>query len=158
PAPRDISKPRLPVDRVFTLRGIGTVVTGTLSGGSLQGGQAVVVQPSGKVAPIRALQPTGQETDGCGPSIRPRLNLPDAASQGEATEAALKRGDVITLPELGGASGTLDVLLEKSVRLQNSKSSAARPLKDGALVRMHHGSGHFTARVALIETNALEPG
>src|SRR2546427_1801887 len=45
PAPRDIGKPRLPVDRVFTLRGIGTVVTGTLSGGCLKRGQSLVVQP-----------------------------------------------------------------------------------------------------------------
>src|SRR6059036_1567265 len=47
PLPRDIGKPRLPVDRVFTLRGIGTVVTGTLTGGTLRRGQTVVIQPSG---------------------------------------------------------------------------------------------------------------
>ncbi|MCI0537565.1 MAG: SelB C-terminal domain-containing protein [Verrucomicrobiales bacterium] len=155
---RDLGKPRLPVDRVFTLRGIGTVVTGTLSGGSLRRGQAVVVQPSGRAARIRTLQSHGLETDVCGPGMRTALNLPDATAQGEASEAALKRGDVITLSELGGAHDTLDVLLEKSPRLRNGQSIAARPLKDGALVRIHHGSGHFTARVALIEVNALEPG
>ena len=54
PPPRDIGKPRLPVDRVFTLRGIGTVVTGTLTGGTLHRGQAVVVQPSGKTTRVRS--------------------------------------------------------------------------------------------------------
>ena len=53
PSPRDIGKPRLPVDRVFTLRGIGTVVTGTLIGGTLRRGQSVAIQPSGKVARIQ---------------------------------------------------------------------------------------------------------
>src|SRR5213594_2033546 len=55
PSPRDIGKPRLPVDRVFTLRGIGTVVTGTLTGGMFRRGQAVVIQPSGRTARIRSL-------------------------------------------------------------------------------------------------------
>src|ERR1051326_5385152 len=56
PAPRDCGKPRLPVDRVFTLHGIGTVVTGTLTGGSLAKGQAVSVQPAGLPARDRSIQ------------------------------------------------------------------------------------------------------
>src|SRR5262249_50433145 len=54
--PRDIGKPRLPVDRAFTLRGIGTVVTGTLTGGALRRGQAVLIQPAGRATRIRNLQ------------------------------------------------------------------------------------------------------
>ena len=56
PQPRDFGKPRLPVDRVFTLQGIGTVVTGTLTGGALRRGQSVMIQPSGKAARIRNMQ------------------------------------------------------------------------------------------------------
>ena len=56
PAPRDINKPRLPVDRVFTLAGIGTVITGTLYGGALRRGQSVVLQPSGKTTRVRRIQ------------------------------------------------------------------------------------------------------
>ncbi|MEK7675715.1 MAG: GTP-binding protein, partial [Verrucomicrobiota bacterium] len=53
PPPQDLGKPRLPVDRVFTLRGIGTVVTGTLTGGAFRRGQAVVIQPEGKTTRLR---------------------------------------------------------------------------------------------------------
>src|SRR5204862_934685 len=63
PPPRDIGKPRLPVDRVFTLRGIGTVVTGTLTGGTLRRGQQVTVQPSGKTTRIRAVQNHNRDVD-----------------------------------------------------------------------------------------------
>ncbi|MEO8426784.1 MAG: GTP-binding protein, partial [Verrucomicrobiota bacterium] len=56
PPPRDIAKPRLSVDRAFTLRGIGTIVTGTLTGGTLRRGQAVVIQPSGRATRIRSVQ------------------------------------------------------------------------------------------------------
>ena len=56
-----------------------------------------------------------------------------------------------TVAELGAATDTLDVLLEKSGRLTGSKSGAARPLKDGALVRIHHGSSNHTARAYLLD-------
>src|SRR4051812_12419289 len=55
PPPRDVGKPRLPVDRAFVLKGVGTVVTGSLTGGSLKRGQAVVVQPSGLAARVRTI-------------------------------------------------------------------------------------------------------
>src|SRR5262245_55649158 len=61
PPPRDIGKPRLAVDRVFTLAGAGTVVTGTLVGGQLQRGQAVVIQPGGQPARIRRMQSHGRD-------------------------------------------------------------------------------------------------
>ena len=63
PPPRDIGKPRLPVDRVFTLRGIGTVVTGTLTGGILHRGQPVIIQPPGKTTRIRAVQNHNRDVD-----------------------------------------------------------------------------------------------
>src|ERR1051326_3261901 len=76
PSP-DIGKPRLSVDRVFTLRGIGTVVTGTLTGGSLRRGQPVVIQPSGIATRIRAAQNHNRDVDVSGPGTRTALNLPD---------------------------------------------------------------------------------
>ncbi len=160
PPPRDLGKPRLPVDRVFTLRGIGTVVTGTLSGGVLHRGQAVLIQPAGKATRIRSLQSHNRDVEASGPGTRTALNLPDVAvvaRSGAGTEG-IQRGEVVTLAELGGGSDALDVVLEKSGRLLNSKSSAARPLKDGALVRMHHGSANFAARVCLFEPSPLLPG
>ncbi|MBM3839134.1 MAG: selenocysteine-specific translation elongation factor [Verrucomicrobia bacterium] len=158
PAPRDIAKPRLPVDRVFVLHGIGTVVTGTLIGGILKRGQAVVIQPAGKASRIRSLQSHNREVESAGPGTRTALNLPDIARHSEQESEGIQRGDVVTLSELGAASDTLDVLLTKSPRLRESKSGGARPLKDGTLVRVHHGSGNVAARVSLHTRGALEAG
>jgi len=146
PPPRDIGKPRLPVDRVFTLPGIGTVVTGTLFGGTLRRGQAVVIQPSGKTARIRRIQSHGHDVDASGPGTRTALNLADVGVLED-----VHRGDVITLAELGGPSEVLGVLLEISPR-------GARPIKDGLRVRAHHGSGNVAAVVALASGKEVPVG
>ncbi len=156
PPPRDIGKPRLPVDRVFTLRGIGTVVTGTLTGGTLRRGQTAVIQPSGKTTRIRSVQNHNRDVDASGPGMRTALNLPDAEDSTSA--AGIQRGDVITLPELGGAGQTVDVALEKSARPTGGQAGAARPLKDGSLVRVHLGSGNVPARVFFLEAGQLPAG
>jgi selenocysteine-specific elongation factor len=135
--PRDIGKPRLAVDRVFTLTGAGTIVTGTLAGGRFQRGQAVVVQPSGKPARIRRIQSHGQDVETSGPGTRTALNLADVDPV-----AGVHRGDVIALSEMGSASDCIDVVLEISAR-------ASKPLKDGVRVRVHYGSGNVPAQVAL---------
>jgi selenocysteine-specific elongation factor len=137
PPPRDVGKPRLAVDRVFTLAGAGTIVTGTLVGGQLRRGQAVVVQPSGRPARIRRIQSHGRDVDASGPGMRTALNLADVDPV-----AGVHRGDVITLPEMGGAHDCLDVMLEISPR-------ASRLVKDGVRVRVHYGSGNVPAYVAL---------
>src|SRR5262245_3435478 len=77
PPPLDIGKPRLAVDRVFTLTGAGTVVTGTLVGGRLQRGQSIAIQPSGHPARIRRIQSHGRDVDSSGPGTRTALNLAD---------------------------------------------------------------------------------
>ena len=137
PPSRDIGKPRLAVDRVFTLPGTGTVVTGTLSGGRLQRGQTIVIQPGGETARIRRIQSHGRDVEASGPGTRTALNLTDVSPvQG------VHRGDVITLPDMGGPSECVDVMLEISAR-------ASKPLKDGVRVRVHYGSGNVPAQVAL---------
>lgn len=158
PPPSDIGKPRLPIDRVFSLRGIGTVVTGTLTGGALARGQAVAVRPSGRVGHVRSIQNHGRETAAALPGTRTALNIPDLAAAGDA---AVGRGEVVTLPELGagGASRTLDVLLARSAREFLPARGLAQPkLKDGANVRVHGGSAHWTARVSLLGHAVLLPG
>ena len=70
PSQQDIGKPRLPVDRAFTLPGIGTVVTGTLTGGTLRRGQEMVVWPSGKTCRIRTIQSHGSQVELCRPATR----------------------------------------------------------------------------------------
>jgi selenocysteine-specific elongation factor len=146
PPPRDIGKPRLPVDRVFTLAGIGTVVTGTLFGGTVQRGQPAILQPSGKATRIRRIQTHGHDVESSGPGTRTALNLPDL----DAIEG-VHRGDVVTVDGLGHPADVLDVALEISPR-------ASRPLKDGLRVRAHHGSGNVTAHVALAHGKELAAG
>jgi selenocysteine-specific elongation factor len=146
PSPRDIGKPRLPVDRVFTLRGIGTVVTGTLTGGTLRRGQSVAIQPSGKVARIRSIQSYNHDVEFGVPGTRTALNLTDIAVSDD-----VRRGDVVTLAEFGGASDVLDIALEVSQR-------ANRPLRDGAQVHIHHGSANARAKVVFSPRKELGPG
>jgi selenocysteine-specific elongation factor len=154
---RDIEKPRLFIDRAFALRGIGTVVTGTLSGGTLSRGQSVVVQPQNFPGRIRSIQNHGQDVDLARPGMRTAINLPDAAIG--ARSAGIKRGDVVTIADLGPPSAALDVLLERSPRLRLSQSAAAaRPLKNGATVYFHHGTARVAAKIAFLEKNALACG
>jgi selenocysteine-specific elongation factor len=145
-SPRNFGKPRLPVDRVFTLRGIGTVVTGTLTGGTLRRGQSVAIQPSGKVARIRNIQSHNRDVEFGVPGTRTALNLTDIAASD-----AVRRGDVVTLAEFGGPSELLDVALEVSPR-------ANRPLRDGAQVHVHHGSANALAKVVFSPRKELSPG
>ena len=146
PSPRDIGKPRLPVDRVFTLRGIGTVVTGTLTGGTLRRGQNVAIQPSGTTARIRGIQSHNRDVELGVPGMRVALNLPDIAASDD-----VHRGDVITLAEFGGPSETIDARLEVSPR-------ATRVLKDGVQVRVHHGSANVPAKVMFLSHKILSAG
>ena len=152
---RDLGKPRLFIDRAFTLHGIGTVVTGTLSNGQLRRGQNVIVQPQNFEARIRSIQSHGFELESAQPGMRTAINLPDVAI-GDAPEQ-IKRGDVITVVDLGKSSASLIVLLEKSSRL-GRKDAAARPLKNGTSVHLHHGTSRFPAKINLLEDRALEPG
>jgi len=144
PPPRDIGKPRLPVDRVFVLRGIGTVVTGTLTGGVLKRGQSVVVQPSGLKARVRSIQSHNRDVEASIPGTRTALQLTDLSTE------QIHRGETVTLAELGGACDKFDALLEMSPR-------AARPLKSGSRVRVHIGSGNIAAHVRLLDAEQLAP-
>ena len=161
---RDFGKPRLFIDRAFILRGIGTVVTGTLTGGRLRRGEGVVIQPQNFDARIRSIQSHGCEVEYAQPGMRTAINLPDVGI-GDGL-GQIKRGDVITVADPSAslwaspasrASSTLVVLLEKSHRLK-PKDPAARPLKNGISVNLHHGTSRFPAKVGLLDSDALEPG
>jgi selenocysteine-specific elongation factor len=156
--PHDVGKPRLPVDRVFTLRGIGTVVTGTLTGGVLRRGQTVAIQPSGRTTRIRSLQNHNATVEASTPGSRTAINLPDTPIALAPGMEGIRRGDVLTLPELGSVSKVLDVLLEKSGRQSKVRLPGSRPLKNAALVRVHLGSGNYPARLHFLDGNELIPG
>jgi selenocysteine-specific elongation factor len=160
PPPMDIGKPRLPVDRVFTLKGIGTIVTGTLTGGTLRRGQTVVAQPASRPTHIRTIQTHNREVDVAVQGSRVALNLPDlrpADGRANRTPDTVARGDVITLAEFGKPSRAVDVLIERSGRTI-SPDARPRPLKNGASVHVHHGSGSFAARVILLDADVLAAG
>ena len=144
--PRDIGRPRLGVDRVFTVAGAGSVVTGTLVGGQLQRGQAVVIQPGSRPARIRRMQSHGKDVELSVPGTRTALNLADVDPG-----VGVHRGDVITLPDLGSSNDCLDVRLDISAR-------ATRSMKDGVRVRVHYGSGNVPAHVALAGAKELPVG
>jgi len=151
---RDIGKPRLFVDRAFSLHGIGTVVTGTLTGGIFRRGQTVAVQPRNSNARIRSIQHHGRDSDQASPGTRTAINLPDLMV-GSST-GAIRRGDVVSIGGLEPSS-TIDVLLEKSARLRQEEP-AAHPLKEGGSIYLHHGTARVAAKVAFLDGEALRRG
>jgi selenocysteine-specific elongation factor len=148
---RDICKPRLFIDRVFMLRGIGTVVTGTLTGGSLHRGQQIVVFPTDLDTHIRSIQSHGQELQVAEPGMRTAINLSDLSVD------QIRRGDVVTLPGHGAPTSTLIVRLERSPRLKEDKT-VARPLKNGSSIYVHHGASRVGARIRFHKNGWLEAG
>jgi selenocysteine-specific elongation factor len=148
PPHEDGNQPRLAVDRTFTVQGIGTVVTGTLVGGTLQKGQKVALHPSGRETRIRGLQSHNCDLEVGYPGTRTAINLAGLS------RAAVQRGETITLPELGQTTATLDVCLERSPRLP----AEALPLRNNTRVRVHHGTGHAPARLVLADGGVIEPG
>ena len=148
PPHENYNQPRLAADRIFTVQGIGTVVTGTLTGGTLQKGQTVLTLPPGRETRVRGLQSHNREQDVAQPGTRTAINLADLSRY------AVRRGATITLPELAQTTTTLDVCLERSPRLL----SDASPLRNNTRVRVHHGTGHGPARLVLADGGVIERG
>ena len=138
-------RPRLPVDRVFTMAGFGTVVTGTLIDGELAVGMDVEVSPTGRRARIRGLQTHGEAVERAAPGRRVAVNL-----QGIAVEE-IDRGDVLTLPGTAPGTRMIDVGLEML-------AGAPLDLDHQVRVDVFAGSAEVGARVALIERDVLRPG
>lgn len=139
----DLGKPRLFVDRAFSLRGVGTVVTGTLTGGTLSADQHVVLQPRTLHARIRMIQSHKREQRQVAPGMRVALNLPDVTTNAET--GGIGRGDVVTVPGLGEPVGVFDAVLTRSPRA----AANARGVKNGASVYLHHGTARMVARIIL---------
>jgi selenocysteine-specific elongation factor len=137
--------PRLPIDRVFTVKGFGTVVTGTLAAGALGVDERVEVYPRKTEAKIRGLQTHGHPVTSARAGQRTAVNL-----QG-LERAAIARGDVVGLP------GTLvpSLLVDGTLELLKD---APRPLRSRARVRFHVGTSEIMARALLLDRTELEPG
>ena len=141
----DTGRSRLLIDRVFTIAGSGTVVTGTLIDGSLKVGEEVEVQPSGLRSRLRGLQTHKNRINEAAPGNRVAANLTGVAV------AQLKRGDVLTRP------GWLEPTTMVTARIR-LLPSLKRPLRYNTPVSFHTGASEAMAKVRLLDTEHLEPG
>ncbi len=142
---RDRGRPRLPVDRAFKMSGFGTVVTGTLTGGSVRIGEEIEIQPTGLRARIRGLQSHKQAIEGASPGSRVAINLSGVdASQ-------IRRGDVVTRPGMLPPSRLVDAQFRHL-------ADSGRPLLHNAEVKLFTGAAEVVAHVRLLGDEKLEPG
>ncbi|MFH0768107.1 MAG: selenocysteine-specific translation elongation factor [Chloroflexota bacterium] len=142
---KDIGRPRLPIDRIFTIAGAGTIVTGTLIDGSLSTGQDVEIIPPGLKSRLRGLQTHKEHIDFAAPGSRVAANLVGIAT------SQLQRGDVLTRPGWLTPTTMLSVELRLLPYLR-------RPLLHNASVSFHTGAAETMAKVRLLEKEKLEPG
>lgn len=142
---QNIGRPRLPVDRVFTLTGFGTIVTGTLLDGKFTIGQEVELLPRGIKTRIRSLQTHKQQVEVVQPGNRVAMNLPNV----QRTE--LERGAVVAVP--GQMRTTM--LFDAHIQLL---ADAARPLVHNTQVDFYSGSQEIPTRVRLLDCEELQPG
>ena len=144
-ARRDLGRPRLNVDRAFTIAGFGTVVTGTLSDGVLDVGQQATLAPSGTETRIRSLQTHRQTVERALPGSRVAANL------GGVSHEEIVRGDVLTTP------GWLTPSIAVDVRLRMIED-APRPVRHNMFVTVHAGSSETVARVRLLDAQEAQAG
>lgn len=143
---RNASLPfRLPVDRVFTRPGFGTVVTGTLAAGTIHIGDAVEIAPQGITSRVRGLQVHGAKCTEAFAGMRVAVNI-----AGVETEA-IERGSQIASPGTLKSAITFDAVLQLL--------PSAKPLRDRSRVRVHIGTAEVIGRVRILdEREALEAG
>ncbi len=142
---KDTGRPRLPIDRIFTIAGAGTVVTGTLIDGALAVGQEVEIVPSGLKSRIRGLQTHKAKIETASPGSRVAANLVGINT------SQLTRGDVVTRPGWLKPTNLITVNLKLIAYLQ-------RGIKHGAEVSFHTLAAETMAKVRLLESEALKPG
>ncbi|MBN2466959.1 MAG: selenocysteine-specific translation elongation factor [Deltaproteobacteria bacterium] len=135
----------MPIDRIFTMKGFGTVVTGTLLSGTITVGDTVEVLPNGYSAKVRGIQVYNAAVETSLAGQRTAVNL-----QG-LEKASLKRGDILSYPDELRPTNRLDARLELL-------PGAPYPLKHGGGVRLHLFTMQTPARIISYEGNILEPG
>jgi selenocysteine-specific elongation factor len=145
PAPADLGRPRLPIDRVFTVAGFGTVVTGTLIEGRLAVGDEVIALPDGLKGRIRGLQSHKARIEKAAPGARLAVNV-----NGIRTEE-LQRGDVVTHPGCFSPTWMADARLDVV-------ADVPAPLRHNMEAEFFSGSARIPARVRILGVQELEPG
>ena len=142
---RDSGRPRLPIDRAFTMTGFGTVVTGTLVDGSLRLGDEVEVVPGGLKSRVRGLQTHGRKVEAAAPGRRTAVNLAGLAVD------QLERGMVVATP------GWLKPVTAVDVRLRAVRYTG-RPIRHNLSVTFHTGPAEVEGRLLLLDRDQLRPG
>lgn len=137
-------RPRLPIDRVFTVAGFGTVVTGTLIDGELHIGQEVEVQPGGLRSRIRGLQSHRKKLESAPAGTRTAINL-----SGVAVED-LRRGQVLAAP------GSFNPTRAVDARLRLIRDT--HPIKHNTEVSFHTGAAETLGKLSLLDRDELQPG
>lgn len=136
---------RLPIDRVFSLKGFGTVVTGTLLDGSLGLNYDAMLYPRAERVKIRGIQVHGQEVSEAVPGQRVAVNLPGIGKE------QISRGEILA------TAGSMEGTMIADVRLQLLKSGQ-RSLKSGTRVHLYHGAAELVCKIILFDRVVLKPG
>lgn len=145
PRAADVGRARLWIDRSFSISGAGTVVTGTLTGGALAVGDAVVVSPGDGRARVRSLESHGHRVERIGPGHRVAVNLAGTS------RSAAPRGAAVVHPGRWHATTTLDAELAVLASLDHDVS------RRGAF-HLHVGTAEVTVRLRVLGPEALAPG
>jgi selenocysteine-specific elongation factor len=136
---------RLPIDRVFTMKGFGTVITGTLVSGKISVGETIMVYPTGITSKVRGIQVHNLSAQTAEAGQRTAINF-----QG-LDKAAVKRGEVLSTPDALIASYMVDISF-------HYLASSKKPLKNRTLVRFHTGTSEVMGYLILLEQEELPPG
>lgn len=142
---RDISRPRLSVDRVFTIKGFGTVVTGTLMDGMLHTGDEICILPKGIISRIRGLQSLKRNVDQVFPGSRVAINI-----QG-IDASTVERGDMITGGQASRPSKRIDAYV-------TVLSESLKSLKHNDQVKVHLFAASRMGRIRLLGAEEINPG
>ncbi len=142
---KDIGKPRLPVDRVFTMKGSGVVVTGTLINGSLSSGDDVIISPGNLPAHIRAIESHKQQIGKAQPGSRVALNVTGIKKDN------IKRGDIVLA---AGKQIKTSRIIDVEIRLI---PQLERPLKSNTELLVYLETRELLGRIILFGTKAIQP-
>jgi selenocysteine-specific elongation factor len=145
PSRPDVGRPRLPIDRAFTMSGFGTVVTGTLVDGSLNLGDDLQVVPGDRTVRVRGLQQHNRKVETASPGSRVAANLTGVEKH------ELARGDVLARPKTLEATRRVDA----TVRVL---ASASQSLRHGSELLLHTGTAEVGCRVIVLDSDEIAAG
>jgi len=145
PARLDLGRPRLPIDRIFSMSGFGTVVTGTLSDGHLAIGDEVIILPSGRKGRIRGLQTHKKKEETAVPGSRTAVNISGVAIE------EIQRGEVVTHPKQYQPTRRVDARL-------HLLKDISQPLRHNTEVKVFIGATETMATARVLGDEALNPG